>query len=164
MERDREIMDEGGEIDRPTSSLEREDAAAQTVDSNRGDEWTGAWLENVSGSDVVGVPGVPACVPLRLSAPPASPTILIGRQRSLVDMCASPPPPIRHLFSPSGTSHAKQLATNGFTTHMTDGLTRRDTRGWCRGSTPGSPTAPRPTCGCWRTSSRSMASSSTERK
>ncbi len=92
MERDREIMDEGGEIDRPTSSLEREDAAAQTVDSNRGDEWTGAWLENVSGSDVVGVPGVPACVPLRLSAPPASPTILIGRQRSLVDMCASPPP------------------------------------------------------------------------
>lgn len=48
-------------------------------------------MENVSGSDVVGVPGVPACVPLRLSPPPASPTILIGRLRTSVDLWIDSP-------------------------------------------------------------------------
>lgn len=48
-------------------------------------------MENVSGSDMVGEPGVPACVPLRLSAPPASPTILIGRLRPSVDLWLDSP-------------------------------------------------------------------------
>jgi hypothetical protein len=52
-----------------------------------------AWLENTSGASVVGEPGVPASIPLRVPAPPAAPSIIIGRSGPSADVYASPPPP-----------------------------------------------------------------------